>query len=401
MSEMRLSRVFWKIYEAAKTKPRYISNRGGTRSGKTYSTLQFLHLLIPQSDKAGDITSVVSETLPHLKRGAIRDFEKIVGHALKDDPNWNATDFIYTYTNGAKLEFFSADSSDKVLGPARKRLFVNEANHIGHETFRQLAVRTTGLIMIDYNPASTFWAMEKVELKDNCVTIVTTYKDNEFLSPEQVAEIESNKDDANWWRVYGEGKIGQLDGVVYTFDQIDALPEGVEASSLKECYGIDFGFTNDPTSIVHVLADTGRKHLYIDEVAFKRGMTNADIADALRLAGVSPTAEIFADCAEPKSIAEIKQEGFNVQACDKDAPTRSDKLKFQILWMQGWKFFVTKRSLNIINELRNYVWAKDKDGNQLNQPIDKFNHSLDALRYAVWTKFGKNANKGNYNVLIR
>ena len=257
------------------------------------------------------------------------------------------------------------------------------------------------MVVWDYNPTRVFWAHENYATRENCISIHSTYKDNCFLSAEQVAEIESNKDDANWWRVYGEGKIGQLDGVVYTFDQIDALPEGVEASSLKECYGIDFGFTNDPTSIVHVFADTGRKHLYIDEVAFKRGMTNAAIADALRLADVPPTAEIFADCAEPKSIAEIQQEGFNVQACDKDAPTRSDKLKFQILWMQGWKFFVTKRSLNIINELRNYTWAKDKDGNQLNQPIDKFNHSLDALRYAVWTKFGKNANKGNYNVSIR
>ena len=217
-------KVFWLIYDAAKRRPRYISNRGGTRSGKTYSTLQFLHILIPKADKAGDITSVVSETLPHLKRGAIRDFESIIGHSLKDDSHWNATDFVYTYDNGAKLEFFSAESSAKVLGPARKRLFVNEANHIDYETFRQLAVRTTGIIFIDYNPAATFWAMEKVEVKDNCITIVTTYKDNEFLSPEQVAEIEDNKNDERWWKVYGEGKVGTLEGVIYDFAQIDALP---------------------------------------------------------------------------------------------------------------------------------------------------------------------------------
>ena len=394
-------KVFWLIYDAAKRRPRYISNRGGTRSGKTYSTLQFLHILIPKADKAGDITSVVSETLPHLKRGAIRDFESIIGHSLKDDSHWNATDFVYTYDNGAKLEFFSAESSAKVLGPARKRLFVNEANHIDYETFRQLAVRTTGIIFIDYNPAATFWAMEKVEVKDNCITIVTTYKDNEFLSPEQVAEIEDNKNDERWWKVYGEGKVGTLEGVIYDFTQTDALPTGDEASSLVECYGLDFGFTNDPTAIVRILADTRRKHLYVQEVCYKRRMTNPMIAEHLKSAGLNNRVEVFADCAEPKSIAEITQAGLNIKACDKDAPVKSDKLKFQLNWMQGWKLFVTKDSLNLIEELRNYTWAKDKDGNPLNIPIDKFNHLLDALRYGVWSKFGQRAGYGQYNISVR
>ena len=394
-------KVFWLIYDAAKRRPRYISNRGGTRSGKTYSTLQFLHILIPKADKAGDITSVVSETLPHLKRGAIRDFESIIGHSLKDDSHWNATDFVYTYDNGAKLEFFSAESSAKVLGPARKRLFVNEANHIDYETFRQLAVRTTGIIFIDYNPAATFWAMEKVEVKDNCITIVTTYKDNEFLSPEQVAEIEDNKNDERWWKVYGEGKVGTLEGVIYDFTQTDALPTGDEASSLVECYGLDFGFTNDPTAIVRILADTRRKYLYVQEVCYKRRMTNPMIAEHLKGVGLNNRVEVFADCAEPKSIAEITQAGLNIKACDKDAPVKSDKLKFQLNWMQGWKLFVTKDSLNLIEELRNYTWAKDKDGNPLNIPIDKFNHLLDALRYGVWSKFGQRAGYGQYNISVR
>ena len=401
MSELRPGKVFWLIYDAATCKPRYICNRGGTRSGKTYSTLQFLHILIPKADKAGDVTSVVSETLPHLKRGAIRDFESIIGHPLKDDSHWNATECVYTYANGAKLEFFSADAPGKVLGPARKRLFVNEANHIDYETFRQLAVRTTGIIFIDYNPASLFWANSKIEVRDNCKTIVTTYKDNEFLTPEQVAEIESNKADAQWWRVYGEGKIGTLEGVIYDFDQIDALPTGEEASSLKECYGLDFGFTNDPTALVHILADTGRKVLYVQEECYKTRMTNPMIADLLREIGVQPHTEVFADCAEPKSIAEICNAGLNLKACDKDAPVKSDKLKFQLQWMQGWKLYVTKDSLNLIEELRNYTWAKDKDGNALNYPIDKFNHLLDAMRYGTWSKFGQRAGAGRYSISVR
>lgn len=399
--ERRFSKVFWMLYDAASQRPRYISQRGGTRSGKTYSTLQFLHQLIPIADKAGNITSVVSETLPHLKRGAMRDFESILGHSLKDDKNWNASENIYTYSNGAKMEFFSVDSADRVLGPARKRLFINECNHISYDTYRQLAVRTTGLILLDYNPAASFWAIEKVETKANCITLKTTYLDNkEFLSPQQIAEIEDNKNDKNWWQVYGCGEIGRLDGVIYEFEQIDSLPEGDEASSLKECYGMDFGFTNDPTTLMHILADTGRKILYVDESLYRTHMTNPDIVAHLKSLGIGRSVEIFADCAEPKSIAEIKAAGFNIKACDKDAPVRSDKLKFQILWMQGWKIRVTKSSLNAIKELRNYTWQKDKDGHPVNQPIDNWNHCLDALRYGTWTKFAQRASSGQYHITI-
>ena len=371
MADFAFTPVFWKLYDAAATHPRYISMPGGTRSGKTYSTLQFLHLLIPKADKAGDINSVVSETLPHLKRGAIRDFERILGHSLKIDPQWNASDLVYTYPNEAKLEFFSADTSDKVLGPARKRLFLNECNHIDYDTARQLFVRTTGLIIMDYNPASTFWAIEQIEPRKNCVTIHSTYKDNTFLSDEQIAEIESNRDDRNWWTVYGEGKVGTLDGLIYDFDLIDALPS---SEGLVEVQGLDFGFTNDPTARVRCLVDTKRKAVYVDERCYRTRMLNADIVEDLRRDGVTRAVPVYADCAEPKTIAEISQAGFNVRPCTKGAPVRSDKLTFQLQWMQGWTLHVTKASLNLINELRNYTWDKDRDGRPTNYPIDKFNH---------------------------
>lgn len=411
MSEMRFSQVYWKIMDACLGRPRYISNKGGTRSTKTYSTLQFLFLLIPIVDKAGDITSVVSESFPHLKKGAIRDFENIVGHPLKGDPHWNETDHTWTFDNGAKLEFFSVDNAAKVHGSQRKRLFVNEANHIEYEIFRQLAVRTSSIIFIDYNPASVCWIQQKIECRKNCVLIRSTYKDNPFLSPEQILEIESNKDDENWWKVYGCGLEGTLEGLIYNFELIDELPpkgvnkpqsekteEELYADSLTEIHGLDFGFTNDPTARVKILVDHKRKHLYIQEKCYKTHMQNKHIVEDLRLEGVGSNVEIYADCAEPKSIKDIQDGGFRVIACDKDAPVKSDKLKFQIQWLQGWKIFVTKDSLNLIEELRNYTWAKDKDGNLLNQPIDKFNHLLDALRYAVWSKYGKNAGKGEYHV---
>lgn len=399
---MEFSGVFWKIYEAAAKRPRYISNRGGTRSGKTYSTLQFIHVLIPKADKAGDITSVVSETMPHLKRGAIRDFERIIGHPLKNDSRWNASDLVYTYDNGAKLEFFSADAPGKVMGPARKRLFVNEANHIPHETFRQLSVRTTGIIFIDYNPSETFWCIEKIEPRKNCILIITTYLDNlAFLTEQQIAEIEANKDDANWWKVYGKGEIGSVEGLIYEFTQVDKMPEGSEASSLVEVYGLDFGFTNDPTALMRLLVDTRRKAVYIDQRLFRTGMKNPMIVDAMRADGIGSTVPIYADCAEPKSIAEIKDGGFNVIACDKDAPVKSDKLKFQLLWMQGWHYYVTKASVDTIREYRNYMWARDASGTWLNYPVGGFDHALDAIRYGLWTHFAQNPGYGQYNISFR
>lgn len=398
MAAMEFSDVFWKIYDAVAQHPRYVSNKGGTRSTKTYSTLQFLHLLIGKADKGGDITSVVSETIPHLKKGAIRDFENIVGHPLKGDGHWSESDHTWTYDNGAKLEFFSADTMSKVLGSQRKRLFLNEANHIDYEIVRQLSVRTSGMIFIDYNPASVCWIQEKVECKDNCVLIKSTYKDNPFLSELQVREIEDNKSDRNWWKVYGCGEEGSLDGLIYEFEQIDALPEHSEMDSLVEVHGIDFGFTNDPTARVQVLADHRKKELYVRERCYQTHMQNRHIIEDLNNDSVSRYTEIYADCAEPKSIADIQEAGFNVIPCDKDAPVQSDKLKFQLQWMQGWKLHVTKDSINLIAELRNYTWAKDRDGNLLNQPIDKFNHLLDALRYAVWSRFGKMAGYGDYNI---
>lgn len=391
--DIRFTPLFWKLYDAWGTHPRYISMPGGTRSGKTYATLQLLHQLVPVADKSGDVTSVVSETLPHLKRGAVRDFERIIGHPLNTDPSWNATDLVYTYPNGARLEFFSADSPGKVLGPARKRLFINECNHIPYETARQLFVRTTGIIVLDYNPASTFWAIEQIEPRENCIRIHSTYKDNTFLSAEQVAEIESNKNDANWWKVYGLGELGTLDGVIYTFTQIDDMPD---KDGLAEVCGMDFGFS-DPTAIVHILANRGKKVAYIEQIAYQRHLQNDDISAILNAAKLPKGIRIWADAAEPKSISEISTAtGLNVKACDKSAPVRSDRRKFQIQWLQGWDLYVTKASVDIIRELRNYTWEKDKDGNITNIPVHTFSHNPDAIRYALFSEFA--GSRGQYNI---
>lgn len=392
---MQLSGVFWKIYNAAERSPRIISQRGGTRSGKTFSTLQFLWLLIPRADKAGDVTSVVSESLPHLKRGAIRDFESIVGKPLKMCDEWNQTELTWTFPNSAKLEFFSVDNPGKVQGPARKRLFENECNHISYEAHRQLAVRTTGLIILDYNPSGVFWAIEKVEPREDCICIKTTYLDNrEFLSAEQIAEIESNKEDVSWWKVYGLGEIGTLEGVIYDFDTIDEMPDN---AGLLEVQGLDFGFSNSFTARVRLLVDERRKIIYAQERCYRRGMLNSDIVADLRADGVPAYVPIYADCAEPKSIEEINRGGFRVLPCVK---TGEDKKVEQIQWLKGWKLLFTKDSLNLINEARTYTWLCDKDGNYLNYPIKKNDHLMDAMRYAAWTGVGLESGKGQYNLTL-
>lgn len=392
--------VYERTMDAILKTERFVSSCGGTRSSKTCTNLQCLYELAEQ-DTVPTITSVVSETFPHLKRGAIRDFQQVLGHDLWDDNKWSRGESIYTCSSGSIIEFFSADSPAKVHGPARDRLFLNEVQNIPYDTARQLFVRTRGLIIMDYNPTHSFWANELIEPRPECVTIHSTYKDNPFLTPEQVAEIESNRHDRNWWQVYGEGKIGTLEGLIYTFEQIDRMPTYSDEGgmNLKEVWGMDFGFTNDPTAIVRCLVDTGRKIVYADEKCYRTRMMNADIVEALKAQGIARHVEIYADCAEPKSIAEIRSAGLKVLPSDKGAPVRSQRLAFQLQWMRGWTLRVTKSSVNLIKELRNYTWDKDKDGNPVNYPIDIYNHALDALRYALWSKFGSGAT-GNYNISI-
>ena len=398
---MTTTRVTMMTSDAIRRTARYVSSCGGTRSGKTFAMLQCI-LALAEMDTRPTITSVVSETFPHLKRGAIRDFKAIIGERW-DEAAWSQSNNAYTLPNGSVIEFFSADSPAKVHGPARDRLFLNEVQNIPFDTARQLFVRTRKLILMDYNPTHSFWADQRIEVRPDCVTIHSTYLDNvdwetgdTTLSPEQVAEIESNRDDRNWWTVYGEGKVGTLEGLIYDFEMIDAMPTD---GSLREVYGMDFGFTNDPTAIVRVLADTGRKILYVDERCYRTRMLNADIAAFLAADGVTRAVEVIADCAEPKSIEDIARNGFRITPCDKDAPVRSEKRVFQIHWLQGWKLRVTKDSVNLIRELRNYTWAQDRDGNPLNVPIDGFDHCLDALRYATWTKFADG--EGNYIIGFR
>lgn len=396
---MNTTTVFDKTSSAWLLEPRYISSCGGTRSSKTVSNLQLLIVVLIGEEARGDrptVNSVVSESMPHLRRGAIRDFQAIMkGEGIWQEARWSETQKTYTFGNGSILEFFSADDAGKVFGSARDRLFVNEAQHIAWETFRQLAVRTRGIILCDYNPTHSFWLNERIETKDNCITVRSTYRDNPFLTPEQVREIEDNRHDTNWWTVFGEGRIGTLEGVVYEFEIVRDLPD---TSAMLETYGLDYGFTNSITAGVHCFIDRRKKDIWLDEILYRKGLLNDDIAAALRGAGVPRSVHIYADAAEPKTNEDLRRYGFTVDACDKTSTSdRHNPITAQITFLKTWHIHVTQRSLNLIDEMRGYVWDTDRSGERLNVPVKVKDHLMDAFRYGCYTPLAQGGS-GQYTV---
>lgn len=343
---------------------------GGTSASKTISIL--LWLIHYCQTYENSLVSVVSETLPHLKRGAIRDFLNIMQeHKYFEDARWNKTDFTYTFPTNTKLEFFSADQPSKVRGPRRDILFINEANNISYETYTQLEIRTNKVIWLDWNPVSEFWWYTEV-LPHNDVDFVTlTYKDNEALSQSIVQAIEARRHNKNWFKVYGEGQLGEAEGRIYTgWALIDDIPH----EARLERRGLDFGYSVDPSAIVDIYYYNGG--YILDERLYRKGMSNKDIADFINNLE-HPHTMVVADSAEPKSIDEIHMYGVSIIPVVKGR----DSINQGIQYVQDQKISVTKRSVNLIKEYRNYLWDDDKDGNRMNKPIDAFNHILDAVRY--------------------
>lgn len=301
---------------------------------------------------------------------------------------------MYKFSNGSYIEFFSADQPDKLRGARRKTLYINECNNVGFEAYQQLSIRTSGTIWLDYNPTAQFWAHTQVLQDDDSELLILTYKDNEALPSTIVEEIEKAKVKAetssywaNWWKVYGLGQVGSLQGVVFeNWQEIDAVPK--EAKLLG--YGMDFGFTNDPTTLTAIYQYDGQ--YVLDELIYQTGLTNADINNLMRSKQVDKTKSVYADSAEPKTIRELNNFGWRVKASEKGR----DSILFGINKMQQEKFLVTKRSTNLIKELRSYVWDKDREGNTTNKPIDAFNHGIDGVRYYFTTK---DKYTGKYKIL--
>lgn len=356
---------------------RGIASKGGTRSSKTWSVLQLLYLVARESPDPLMI-SCVTDTLPAVKRGMFRDFQNmLLDEGLWDENSLNKSDMIYTVKPGVCIEFFGCDNAAKVHGPARDILFINEAQRIPREIFRQLDVRTTLKVIIDFNPVRRFWG-ETDFVGDKYVTIHSTYKDNPYLSKQQVEAIERNAKDANWWRVYGEGQTGGLEGLVYPqIETIEALPEDLTGEDVKFVTGLDFGFQNDPTAIVKIYMRG--MNLYLDEVCYETKMLNRTIAERLKDEGLHRTMTIC-DSAEQKSIIELRSLGCNAFPCIKG----KGSIKAGIQQVKQFNLFVTKRSTNVLDEADNYTYVKDNlTDTYTNEPIDDYNHAWDAIRYGV------------------
>lgn len=361
----------------AQLKKRVRIVRGGTSSSKTFSIIPLLIDYAIKNPKSE--ISIVAETIPQLRRGALRDFLKIMDYVgFYDDTKFNKSSLIYQFSNGSYIEFFSADMSAKLRGARRDVLFVNECNNVEWEAYYQMAIRTRKFIYLDYNPVAEFWVDTELKNDIDSEMVVLTYKDNEALDKSIVKEIEKAREKAehstywaNWWRVYGLGEIGQVQGTIFTnWQQIDNVPG--EAKYLGS--GLDFGYTNDPTAIVDVYKWNG--NYILDERCYQKELSNKSIADILK-----PYSNIVVcDSAEPKSIDELRGYGINATPCVKG----KDSIINGIQKIQSLdKFYITSRSLNAIKELRGYVWQTYRNGQSLNEPIDFNNHFIDATRYVL------------------
>lgn len=375
----------------AKLKKRLRIVQGGTSSSKTFTILPFLiqyALQTPNSE-----ISIVSESIPHLKRGALKDFLKIMDWTGNlNHNNFNKSNLTYKFTNGSYIEFFSADQPDKLRGARRDILFINECNNVSFESYQQLAIRTKKFIYLDYNPTNEFWVHTELLNTEIADFVILTYKDNEALDEAIVKEIERAKEKAktssyweNWWNVYGLGQIGSLDGVIFNnWKTIDTIPNDARLLG----YGIDFGYTNDPTAIVEIYK--WNEHRIVNEICYNKGLSNSQIAKY-----INTKLPCYCDSAEPKSIAELRMYGVNAHAVTKG----SDSINFGIQIMQEESYLVTSKSLNLINELRKYAWDKDKKtGAKLNKPIDDYNHGIDSWRYHEMETIGLRRNKGKYGI---
>ncbi len=385
MREIQTNRVFRHL---ERTDKRIVIEQGGTRSGKTYNILMWLIFGYALKNKKKVVT-ICRKTYPALRTSAMRDFIQILqDYQLYDERNHNKSSAEYIL-NGNLIEFISLDQPQKVRGRKRDTLFINEANELHWEDWQQLVFRTEGRIIIDYNPSDEFhWIYERVKTRDDAEFHITTYKNNPFLPQSIKDEIELLRDtDEDYWRVYGLGQVGVGKTLIFNHTPIEKIPQDATLIS----YGMDFGYTNDPTTLVAVYKK--ENNLYFNELIYRTGMTNRDIGNELRSLNIDRRAEIFADSAEPKSIVELRQMGWNVKPSEKGR----DSINIGIDMLKRYHLYITKRSDNVIKEFRNYKWKEDKNGNVLNVPIDMYNHTTDAIRYACYSKLSK-PNFGRYAI---
>lgn len=386
--EITRTKAFDKIYKLKKRK-RLI--RGGAAAGKT---IAILTIMINECMKGpGREMSVVSVTLPHLRRGCVRDFKLIMeGIGRWRETRWNKTLLKYTFSNGSSIEFFSTENADRLRGARRSHLFCNEANLLTFESYNQLAIRTNSIIWLDYNPSQLFWADRELVGQDDVDFITVTYKDNDTLPDTILNEFKIAREKAskssywlNWTRVYLDGQIGQLQGSIFPdIQHIKEIPDDARLIS----HSIDFGYSVDETACVGMYYHDGS---YIfDEVLYQKGMLNSHISQFLKNNNID--GQLWADSAEPKSVAELQSYGHQIAGVTKGR----DSIIYGINLINQNNVFVTERSKNLIKEINGYVWATDKTGETIQKPNPlSGDHACDAMRYGLMMELS-NPNRGKY-----
>ena len=364
LTGLRLTNTFWKLRDAYDAKHQLIIQQGGTSSGKTYATLQLLYLIAKHSPQR-KIISVVSYALPHLRTGAIRDFENILeGAGVIITDIRNKTDNQYSIGNSI-IEFFGAENTAKVHGPRRDILYINEAIDIKYEIYTQLRLRTTGVTFVDYNPKYEFWVHDTVMREEDHFFIKTTYLDNHLLHPNIVKQIESRRHNPYFWRVYGLGEIGAAEGAIFTNWRVGEFDH-----TLPYYHGLDFGFHPDPDACSKVAIDRKKLKIYADEKFYVSGQSFNDLKSNLEK-HIKPHELIVADSAEKRLINDLSTH-FNIKAVSKRGMVVEWLRK-----MEDYEIIITEGSKNTEKELRNYQWHDKKAG----IPIDGFNHAIDEIRY--------------------
>lgn len=362
---------------------------GGTSASKTISILIWLMDYCQRVQDRPKLATVTSESYPHLEKGAMLDFEMIMkDRGYWQDELWNKTKHTYTFETGNRLEFSTFDTYGKAHGPRRDVLFGNEINNMPYNIVDQLITRTREIVWLDWNPTNEFWFYTEMLGKRPDIEFITlTYKDNEALDQTTISEIESHKNNPAWWQVYGLGMLGTLETRIFKdWQTIESIPHEARLSK----YGLDFGYSNDPTAIVAIYEYNGG--YIVDEVTYLKGLQNKPIADILL---AQPRALVIADSSEPKSIDEIRDYGINILPATKGQGSVNQGIAF----VQDQRMSVTARSVNILKEYRNYLWITDKDGKVINEPQDFNNHAMDAIRYGMDTfqvpkRFIQNNNVG-------
>jgi len=370
-----------------------VVNQGGSSSGKTYSLLQ--NLFTKAIESKSTIT-IVGQDIPNLKAGALRDALNIYNNSedLQSFVTfYNKTERIFTFYNGSIMEFKSYKNAQDAKSGKRAYLFMNEANGMSYDIWFELEMRTTHQAFIDYNPNSEFWVHEKVIGQENVKLIISDHRHNPFVPQKIRDKLEALRyKDLELFKVYGRGLTGKIEGLIFrNFNVVLDLPRDKDGKIEAEliAYGMDFGFTNDPTTALAVYRFNSE--LYVDELIYETGLTNPAICKKLRENGVESHHEIIADSAEPKSIVEIYSERFNIKGAKKG----KDSIKSSIDILKRYVINITQRSVNTRKEFGTYKWAEDKEGKQLNTPVDFNNHAIDALRYVALNKL-MNTNAGHY-----